>query len=350
MLLWLSRQSTSLVRTRSPVRIWLAAPKIPRTQVRGILLFKYSKSGAIFMGITGKYPIVKNVFEYGLIIALAIVMAFNYQLFIVENHYAPAGLNGVATMIQYKTGFSIGYFSLIVNIPLCIIAFFTVAKKYAVRTFCFVACYSVAYIILGNMDISGFKYYANGQNLIFPVILSGIVSGAIYGILFSIQSSTGGTDVISKFVSVKKPEMNFFWVTFSLNLAVAVASFFVYARTDENGKTVYDYLPVCLCVMYCFISSFVGNYFLKGTKKAYEFTVITTHPEEIADRVKTELKHSCTKLTAVGSYTGEKKDILLCVINKHQIYDFKKILSEYDNTFGFSEIVTETYGNFKRIK
>ena len=27
MLLWLSRQSTSLVRTRSPVRIWLAAPR-----------------------------------------------------------------------------------------------------------------------------------------------------------------------------------------------------------------------------------------------------------------------------------------------------------------------------------
>ena len=295
-------------------------------------------------------PVFKNIFEYVIIILLAVVMAFNYQLLIVENGYAPAGLNGIATMIQYKTGFSIGYFSLIINVPLCLFAFFTVSKRYAARTFCFVLCYSIAYIIIGNADVSAFQYDAEGQNLIFPVILSGTVSGLIYGILFSMQSSTGGTDIISKFVSVKKPEMNFFWVTFTLNLAVAVSSFFVYATVDENGKTVYNYLPVCLCVMYCFISSFVGNYFLKGTKKAYEFTIITTHPEEISERIRVELKHSCTKLSAVGSYTGEEKNILLCVINKHQIYDFKKILSEYDNTFGFSEIVTETYGNFKKIK
>ena len=200
------------------------------------------------------------------------------------------------------------------------------------------------------MDISAFQYCANGQNLIFPVILSGTISGLIYGFLFSLGSSTGGTDVISKFVSVKKPEMNFFWITFSLNFAVAVASFFVYAQTNERGEKVYDYLPVCLCVMYCFISSFVGNYFLKGTKKAYEFTIITAYPDEIVQKIQLELKHSCTKLSAVGGYSGKEKYILFCVINKHQVYDFKKILSEYDETFAFSEIVTETYGNFKKIK
>lgn len=293
---------------------------------------------------------VRSILEYGAIILAAVLMAFNYQLLIVENHYAPAGLNGIATMIQYKTGFSIGYFSLLINLPLCLSAFFLITKKYAVRTFCFVLCYSVAYLVIGEMDISAFRYCANGQNLIFPVILSGTVSGLIYGFLFSLGSSTGGTDVISKFVSVKKPQVNFFWVTFSLNFAVAVASFFVYAQTNENGKTVYDYLPVSLCVTYCFISSFVGNYFLKGTKKAYEFTVITAHPDEIIKRIQMELKHSCTRYSARGGYSGEEKHILVCVVNKHQVYDFKKILSEYDDTFAFSEIVTETYGNFKKIK
>lgn len=41
MLLWLSRQSTSLVRTRSPVRIWLAAPKSDDYGIRS-RLFSYS--------------------------------------------------------------------------------------------------------------------------------------------------------------------------------------------------------------------------------------------------------------------------------------------------------------------
>lgn len=292
----------------------------------------------------------KTLLSYASIVAVAVVMAFNYQLFIVENNYAPAGLNGIATMIQYKTGFSIGYFSLIINIPLCILAFFSYNRKYALRTFCFTFCYSIAYIIIGKFDISAFQYNAHSQNVIFPVLISGVISGFCYGVLFSMYSSTGGTDIISKYMSVKRPDLNFFWVLFLLNFCVAVSSFFVYAQKDKSGITHYDYLPVCLCIMYCFISSFVGDYFLKGTKKACEFTVITSHPEEISMRIRDELKHGCTKISAVGGYTNKERTILICVINKQQISEFRAILSEYDNTFGFSEIVSETYGNFKKIK
>lgn len=288
--------------------------------------------------------------DYVIIIGVAAVMALNYHLFIVEDHYAPAGLNGIATMIQYKTGFSIGYFSLIINVPLCTLAFFSYNHKYALRTFCFTFCYSAAYIAIGKFDISAFQYNAHGQNVVFPVLISGVISGICYGILFALYSSTGGTDIISKYMSIKKPELNFFWVLFSLNFCVAAASFFVYADKDVSGATKYNYLPVCLCVLYCFVSSFVGDYFLKGTKKACEFTIITSHPEEITKRIREELKHSCTKISAFGGYTQAEKTILLCVVNKHQISELKAILSEYDNTFGFSEIVTETYGNFKRIK
>ena len=64
------------------------------------------------------------------IVAVAVLLAFNYQLFIVENGFAPAGLNGIATMIQYKTGFSIGYVSLLINIPLCVFAFFFLLKQF----------------------------------------------------------------------------------------------------------------------------------------------------------------------------------------------------------------------------
>ena len=65
---------------------------------------------------------------------MIVVLGFTYQLFIVENNFAPAGLNGIATMVQYKTGFSIGYMSLLINAPLCVLAFSFVAKAFAKRT------------------------------------------------------------------------------------------------------------------------------------------------------------------------------------------------------------------------
>ena len=286
---------------------------------------------------------------YGKILLVAVLLAFNYQLFIVENGFAPAGLNGIATMIQYRTGFSIGYMSLLINIPLCLFAFFFVNRTFAVRSLSFCLAYSFVFLYLQKLGLENLQYDAGGYDTVFPVILSGVISGFVYGVCFRSSASIGGTDIISKYISKKHPRLNFFWVTFSLNVIVAVTSFFVYAKPGENGM-IYDYKPVCLCVLYCFLSSFVGNFIIKGTKSAVKFTIITSHAGEIVDEIHTKLKHGSTRLVGVGGFTGGEKDVLICVINPHQIFDLEKILARYDDTFSFSETVNETFGNFKRIR
>lgn len=292
---------------------------------------------------------LKSFTSYLSVMAIAILLAFNYQLFIVENDFAPAGLNGIATMIQYKTGFSIGYMSLLINTPLCILAYFLVNKSFAKRSLTFCVTYSLVFLYLQKVGFKEFQYVTNGHDTIFPVVLSGVISGFVYGVCFRTNSSTGGTDIISKYISKKRPELNFFWVTFILNAFVAAISFFVYAES-VNGAMRYDYKPVCLCVMYCFISSFVGSYIIKGTKSACKFTIITTHPDEITNEITKTLRHSSTEISALGSFSHDRKTVLLCVINRHQIIDLKNILKKYDNTFAFAETVNETLGNFKNIK
>ncbi|MBR2970923.1 MAG: YitT family protein [Clostridia bacterium] len=292
----------------------------------------------------------KKVIPYIITIAAAILLAFDYQLFIVENDFAPAGLNGVATMIQYKTGFSIGYVSLLINIPLCIAAFFLIDRKFSITTLVFCLVYSGVFLLLQKLGLQSFQYDAQGQDTIYPVILSGTISGLVYGMCLRCNSSTGGTDIVSKYISFKKPELNFFWVTFIINALVAIASFFVYAEVGEDGAIIYDYKPVCLCITYSFISMFVGNFIVKGTKTASKFTVITSHPDEITAEILEKLKHSATQVSCVGGFSHDQKSILLCVVNKHQIVDFKKILAKYEGTFAFSETINETYGNFIRVK
>lgn len=285
--------------------------------------------------------VLKILISYAAIIALAVILALNYFIFIVENQFAPAGLNGISVMIQYKTGFSISYMSLLINAPLCILAYFLINKKYAFRSFLFVLIYSVTYLYLQQSGPEFLKYNAGGHDTIFPAIISGIISGFVSGLSLKLTSSSGGTEIISKYINKVKPEFNFFMVYFILNAVVAITSLFVYS---ENG--VLDYKPVALCLTYCFVSSVVGNYIIKGTKTAYKFTVITTHADEICERVINILHHGVTKISATGAYSHNKKDVLICVINKHQLIDFKNILSQYDNTFSFCETVNETFGNF----
>lgn len=292
----------------------------------------------------------KTFATYVKIVLIAVLLAFNYQLFIVENGFAPAGINGIATMVQYKTGFSIAYMAILINVPLCVFAYFLVDKAFAKKSLCFCLVYSGVFLVLQKLGLEEFQYDAQGHDTIFPVILSGVISGVVYGTCFRLNSSTGGTDIVSKYISKRNPTLNFFWVTFSLNAVVAAISFFVYAERGELGEYIFDYKPVCLCIVYCFISSFIGSYIIRGTKSAYRFTVITSHAEEISREITEVLRHSSTLISGVGSFSHDKKDVLICVVNKHQLVDFQNMLKKYDDTFSFSELVNETYGNFRHIK
>ena len=185
---------------------------------------------------------------------LAFVYALNYELFVLENDFAPAGVGGIGAMIEHLTNlsFNLGYFTLIVNIPLCIFAFFFITREFAVKTAVFVVVYSISLIVLRMADLSAIKYDAQGVDTIFPALIAGAIAGFVYGVGFRRNSSTGGSDIIAKYVSVKKPELNFFWINFVINAAIAIASYFVYTRTGDNGEIIYDYKPVCLCMLYCF--------------------------------------------------------------------------------------------------
>ena len=287
----------------------------------------------------------KAIMEYAIVALMGMLLATSYILFVVKNNFAPAGLNGITVMIQYKLDFSVGFASLIINVPLCVFAFFKIDKKFAIRTLVFCLVYSLFYLFLQNVVTEGVQYNAQGVDTIYPVMISGLISGFIYGILFRISASSGGTDIISKYVSKVKPSLNFFWVTFTINAIVAFSSLFVYS---EAGAL--DYKPVCLCLLYCFISSFMGNLMLKGNKQAYQFVIVTSSPEPIEKDIITELKHSATRLTGHGVYSNSEKSVLFCVVNKHQIIDFQNIIKKYPDTFTYVETVNETLGNFKKIK
>lgn len=289
------------------------------------------------------------VLEYVFIVLLGVLMSLGYIFFVITNNFAPAGINGIAVMVQYKLNFSVGFMSLIINIPLCVFAFFFVNRKFAVRTLVFCLVYSFSYLFLQKLDLSRFQYNANGVDTIYPVLIAGLISGFCYGCLFRLNSSSGGTDVVAKFVSKKKPFLNFFWITFAINAVVTFASYFVYAE-NVNGVVVYNYKPVCLCMLYCFMSSFVGNVMLKGSRSACEFVIVTTRADEIEQLVLKTLHHSATRLKGQGIYSGTDKEVLICVVNRHQMVEFQDMIRRFPDTFTFINTVDDTVGNFKKIK
>lgn len=292
---------------------------------------------------------ISVVLSYVYPVFLGALLALDYTLFIVPNNFAPSGINGIAVMIQYKLDFNIAYMALLINVPLCIFAFFKIEREFAVKTLTFSVAYSLTYILYDKINfIQYFKYITDGHDTIYPALIAGLIMGFCIGFSVKNNSSTGGTDIVAKYVSVIRPNLNFFYVTFILNAVVAFASLFVYG-INENGFVI-NYKPVCLCVIYAFVSSVVGNRIISGLKHACKFTIVTDQCDELEYEITHTLKHSATRLHGIGIYQHHDKEVLICIVNPHQVADFERIIKKYPNTFVYVESIDQTIGNFIKVK
>ena len=283
----------------------------------------------------------KKLLTYVVICAVAVMAALNYQLFVFPNKFAPAGLNGICTMIQYITGISVGYMSLLINIPLAIFVYLKVSKSLAMRSMFYVAVFSIMLVVLDKVDLSRFAYYTeNGTSTILGPLVGGIIFGAGYSVLVQGSANSGGTDFVAAIIHKYRPEMNMFYIIFALNVTVAVSSYFVYDYQIE---------PVLLCILYAFMSSTVSDRMTKSGRAAVRFEIITDYPEEIGQKIIQKLHHSATVIPARGMYSGKEVNMLICVVNKGQMAKLADIIRSYPHTFAIMSSVNEVVGNFKKI-
>lgn len=277
---------------------------------------------------------------YAVIIAMSFISALEYMIFIDKNQFAPSGLMGIATMVQHITGFSVGYMTMIINIPLCIAAYFAVGRKFAVRTAVYISVSSVMLLLFQNgiIDITPFVYYTqDGTSRLLAPVASGVICGLYYGVIIMSDGSTGGTDIAAAIIQKLRPDFNLMWIIFAINTAVAAASYFVYG---------YDMEPVILCIMYSFLASSVGDRMLKGGKSALKIEVVTDNPAELSREIMEKLERGVTIVPVKGMYTEKDHSLLICVVNRHQLSAFNGILKSCGKSFAYISSVNEVFGDF----
>ena len=286
-------------------------------------------------------PSYKKIWTYAVIAFVALISAMNYELFVFPNQFAPAGLNGICTMIQHLTGISVGYLSLLINVPLAVWCYLEVSKPVALRSMVYVVFFSLGILLLDRVDLRAFAYATeNGTSKILGPLVAGVIQGYVYSILVKASCYTGGIDFISAIIHKRKPNKAFFSMTFAINSVIAVSSYFVYGYQME---------PVILCVLYNFMSTTVGERLMKSGREAISFEIITDYPDEISKELIQKLHHSATLIPAKGMYSGREVSVLICVVNKTQAAAVTRIVRKYPHTFAIVDPVSEILGNFKNM-
>lgn len=284
----------------------------------------------------------KKIITYLFILAIAFLMALSYELFVFPNNFAPSGLGGVCTMIQYILGVRVSMLNLLMNIPLAIAVYVKVSKPAAIRAMVYTLGFSLALMFLEHFPVlQNLAYFTeNGTSTILGPITAGIISGSCGSVLIRAGSCSGGMDFAAALIRQKFPEFNFFIITFILNATIAITSYFVYDFQIE---------PVLLCIIYSYLASSVSDRILKAGKSAVKFEIVTKDPEKLSQELIAQLHHSVTLIDGQGMYTGEGVSVLMCVINRSQIYVLEEIVEHYPGTFAYLSSVKEVVGRFKSI-
>lgn len=265
---------------------------------------------------------------------LAIISALNYCIFVFPNKFAPAGIDGICTMIQDTLNINMGYFSLIVNIPLLIIAFVMLNRDYAIKSCVYVLVFSLSVIIIKEIDISKLYYFTEtGTSTVLAPIISGVIRGIIYTYTLKLNGSAGGIDIISSVIKIKKPHLNFMDNIFIINTLIAITSFWIY---DQNIE------PVICSIIYAYISSYTCNHLQIKEHETIKYEIITKTPSEIISYINQELHQKATVIGAKGAYSAEDTSVVLCIIQKSCAPFLEKFLLEHPDCITFKSYITDS--------
>lgn len=267
-------------------------------------------------------------------IAAALMSAFGMHYFVTSNNFAPAGLDGVATMIGHLAGVNPAYFILALNLPLLVVAWFVLKRRYVIYTVLFTVISSGAMLIF---EAVGMPTFSSGEGLM-AAIFSGALFGLRTGLMLRISASSGGIDIIASMINKKYPYRNIENVITAICYTIIAVSYFVYDR---------NVMSILLSVVQMFVFERASGVMLRENRNAVEVKIITKNPEEIKDDIIYNLKHGATVVESYGMYTEEPSFMIISIINIRQIPELFEILKKYPNTFAYYDNVDGVRGNFR---
>ena len=259
----------------------------------------------------------------------AIVVSFvSVHVFIIPSNFAPSGIEGVSAILYEITGINIGWFKLMLNIPLMIVAWIYLDKRYVFYVIAFIVGDAIGVILMEKLNVYTFvpEGLTAGEEIgyrLISAIVAGVALGICTGLMLKIGCSTGGIDIIACLVNMKKPNFHIERIISVICYTVILCSYFVYR----------DLTSILLSCIQIFVFEWTAASLLRKDRYALEVKIITKNPEAIRDEILYKYRHSATILKATGMYTGDEYSVVITVLDGRNMHRFMSSMKAHPDTF-----------------
>lgn len=243
------------------------------------------------------------------------IFSFGLVHFNIQNELGEGGFTGITLLLLYLFDLDPGVMNIVLNIPILLIGWTSLGKQ------------TFYYTLLGIVSVSVFIWVAQSYMIVIDLsadltlasLFAGVFIGVGLGIIFRYGGTTGGVDIIARLIN-KHLGWSMGRAMFLFDTVVIFTSIVTYLNPVRGMYT----------LVAVFISARVIDFIQEGAYAARGVTIISNHSEQIAGKILVEMDRGVTTLEGRGTFTGEKRDVLYCIIGRLEIVRMKQIIETID--------------------
>ena len=266
-----------------------------------------------------------------------IIFAVGFNGFIIPNQIVAGGLGGVSVLLKAAFGIPVSITYLVVNTILMIFAWFILGKNYVMKSL---------YGVIGITVLMGVaEQLIKGPIIHADPLMASIVGafccGIGLGLVYSMNASTGGTDIIGAIIT-KYKYISMGRGLLYIDFFIVCSSFLLFQSIE---KIIYGLVVVS--VMY-----YTADMVINGARQSVQFIIFSQKFDEIASHINTELHRGCTVLEGMGWYSKQPQKVLIVLARKTEANSIFRLVKRIDeNAFISQSNVVGVYGKgFDQIK
>ncbi|WIK66523.1 YitT family protein [Globicatella sanguinis] len=274
-----------------------------------------------------EHPEANFFFQIFIAVISALIFGLSMKFFLIPGNIFSAGAPGLAQIINYFTRetalaaiFTTGNLYFILNIPLIILAYLKLGKEFTVMT--------LIVVLFSSLATNLFPLTYVSQNPLINAVIGGVLTGLGTGITIKYGMSSGGFDILSLYLS-----KTFGWdvgmMTLLVNSIIIIGSGLLY-----NLET------AIFTLITIFVTSRMIDAIHTGEQRLTAF-IVTNDAAAVTASIRTRLIRGSTIIEARGGYTGDKRDLIMVVINRYELHDLQLAVIESDSK-AFVNIIQST--------
>ncbi len=251
----------------------------------------------------------------GLWIVGCVLYSIGVNCFSVPNNIAQSGVTGLAVIINYLFDLPVGTVNFALNLPLLMLMLIFLGKQLFFRTLW------VSVLLSTALDVVAIFAPEYTGDKILAALFCGLFQGAGLGLVMITGATSGGTDIVAMLAHKKWPHLTVGKVVLAADAVVVTAGMIVFGSIESG----------LYAIILIFVSTKVIDSMIYGVGNGKMLMIVTEKADEVSQAIVHSSPRGVSILPAVGAYTGQEKNVLLCVARKHEISDIIATVKSVDS-------------------